>query len=64
MTMGIDETGENWCLSETWWDDVKENVKSFGVSQEDAQLRTEEEGKSRFNHLKMAINTVFMCVFI
>jgi len=33
----------------TWWDVVKEGIKSTGLSRQDAQFRTRVERKSRGN---------------
>ena len=36
MSTESEGTRQRGCLSETWWDGVEDNMKSFGLSCEDA----------------------------
>jgi len=60
--MEIDGSAQSICLRKTWWDGVNEDIKSFGLSQEDAQDQEKWRGKVRIQD-RYALIYFILCIF-
>jgi len=60
MMMEVDFT----CLMKSWWYYVKEDLKSLGLSQQDAQPRNKQREINGDTRLPIKTMTMYVCVLI